>query len=376
MRLLLLTNMPSYHQMQLAKSLAVELGSDNFRLVFHKPTSEDRREMGWDDHYQAPYLIRYWESAQAQQQTLQWIESADVVVQGRFPLKLLRRRIAAGKLTFCYQERFWKRQFSYVRLIGRLPRLCRDYWSVNRSNYHLLAAGAYVAPDLNSLGLFRQRSWKYGYFIEPASPLRQDTAGTTLKLLWCARFSSVKQPLLALEIMRGLQDNNLDCQLTMIGDGELRPDIEAQIVEIGLEDHVRLAGWQSGAEVADAMQAADALLMTSDYGEGWALVINEAIAQGCAVIATRTIGSAPWLVKHGETGLMFDSYNIDQLLTQLRELGRGGLLAMGQRGQDFHRHNWCAQVAAHRLVQLSQRLIRGDAEAAEQLYADGPCSPA
>ena len=376
MKLLLLTNMPSYHQMRLGAALASELGADNFRLVFHKDTSEDRREMGWDDQYRAPYLLRHWESEQAQSETLEWIESADVVVQGRFPLKLLRRRIAAGKLTFCYQERFWKRSFSYLRLISRLPRLLRDYWSVNRSNYHLLAAGAYVAADLNRLGLFRSRSWKYGYFIEAAAAVPRETGSTRIKLLWCARFSSVKQPQLALQIVRGLIDKDIDCQLTMIGDGELKSAIVEQIDALGLGGHIRLTGWQSESQVAAAMQAADALLMTSDFGEGWALVVNEAITHGCAAIASHTIGSAPWLIKHGETGLLFDSQHIDQLVAQISDLGRDGLVVMGGRGQDYHRHNWSAAVAAQRLVQLSTRLLEGDSTTAAQMYSDGPCSPA
>lgn len=376
MRLLLLTNMPSYHQVQLGAAFATALGEDNFRLVFHKPTSIDREEMGWADHYRANYILRYWESEEAQHQTRQWIEAADVVVQGRFPVNFLRRRIADGKLTYCYQERFWKRKFSALRLLGRLPRLCRDYWSVNRNNYHLLAAGAYVASDLNPLGLFRHRSWKYGYFINPPRAAARDAASSTISLLWCARFSAVKQPRLALEIMRGLMDEDVDCHLTMIGDGELKSATAGQIAALGLEEHVQLAGWQSETQVAKAMQVADALLMTSDFGEGWALVVNEAMANGCAVVATRTVGSAPWLIRHRKTGLLFDRHSVGELITQLQEQGRSGMLAMGERARAYHQQTWCAQVAAQRLVHLSGRLLQGDDGAAAQLYADGPCSPA
>lgn len=374
MKLLLLTNMPSYHQMDLARALASELGDDQFRLVFHHPTSDERREMGWQDQYQAPWLIRFWESAAARQETEAWIESADVVVQGRFPLEYIRDRVAKGKLTFCYQERFWKRRFSWLKVLLRLPRIYSRYWSLNRPNYHLLGAGAYVAPELQQLGVFRGRSWKYGYFIDGESTPPKRLPDGVLRLLWCARFSALKQPLRALEIVAGLHKAGHAAHLTMVGDGELRTECEQWAAERLPEGAVFFAGWQDEAQVQTAMQTADALLMTSTHREGWALVVNEAMRQGCAIIAHRAIGSAPWLVRDGETGLLYDDTELQSLIQILSGLSTQMVQEMGEAGRLLHQQQWSAQSAAKRLVCLSQLLLSGDD--ASELFQDGPCSAA
>lgn len=378
MRLVMLTNMPSYHQVQLGHHFARLLGEENFRLVFEKNTSEDRAEMGWSDPYQASFIIRLWESAEHETTVEDWIASADVVIQGRFPMHYVRRRIAAGKLTFAYQERFWKRKFSYPRALLRLPRIIKRYWSVNRSNYHLLAAGAYVAPDLALLGCFKGRSWKYGYFIDhplPSDNEYHENSGRSLALLWCARFSKVKQAADALKFVEGLQRRGVDCELTMVGDGEQRPLIEAQVLASGLQEVVSFSGWRSEAEVADYMRQSDLFLMTSGPGEGWALVINEALSHGCVVVANESVGAAPWLVKPGFNGFLYNPKTIDAVIDQLAQLDRATLKTMGAAAQQTHAEVWSAQTAAERLIRLSQTLLDEDLPTAHRLFSSGPCSP-
>lgn len=378
MQLVMLTNMPSYHQVQLGHQFARLLGEENFRLVFEKNTSDDRAEMGWSDQYHAKFIIRLWESGENIQTTEAWIESADVVIQGRFPMHFVRRRIAAGKLTFAYQERFWKRSFSYPRAILRLPRIIKRYWSVNRPNYHLLAAGAYVAPDLAMLGCFRNRAWKYGYFIDQPLPKviqAQDEPKTSLSLLWCARFSKVKQAADALTIVDGLRAKGVACELTMIGDGEEKALIEAKVIERGLQDIVHFSGWRNEAEVAEAMQRSDIFLMTSGPGEGWALVINEAMSHGCMVVANESVGAAPWLITQGVSGYLYNQATISSVAERLASLDKKTIIEMGGAAQHSHATVWSAHTAAERLIGLSRVLMEDDLEAAQQLYTDGPCSP-
>lgn len=347
------------------------LGEENFRLVFSDPTSESRQEMGWQDPYQAPYILRMWESDEAKQQVAVWIDTADVVVQGRFPMNLVRGRINSGKLTFAYQERFWKRPFSWVRVILRLPRIWRRYWSVNRPNYHLLAAGAYVAPDLAVIKCFGQRAWKFGYFIDHVDTPRT-TSEKGLTILWCARFSPVKRAADALAIFRGLKANHGNARLLMVGDGEERAETEKAAKDIG--DSVQFLGWQSAERVEALMLQADVFLMTSGFGEGWALVINEAVRAGCMVVANQEVGAAPWLIEHQQTGLLYDQRKKETVVALLAAFSKTQIQQMGSTAQELHRSRWSSRIAAERLVQLSAALLAG--EEASELFSDGPCSPA
>ena len=376
MKLVLLTNMPSLHQVQLGNHLAATLGVDHFRLVFAAPTSEDREEMGWADQFNAPYILRYWQGEQAKNEVKEWISNADVVVQGRFPMHLVAERIKRGRLTFAYQERFWKRSFNWARMVARLPRIYRRYWSVMRPNYHLLAAGAYVASDLSKIGCFKNRAWKYGYFIDPSagSDTVHTNDGATLRLLWCARFSKVKQAEDAISLMRQLVARNMDCHLTMVGDGELRAEMQALARDLG--NLITFTGWQSSDQVAEHMHQADLFLMTSGFGEGWAMVINEAQNAECMVVANQEVGAAPWLIQHGENGLLYDQADLGALADEIAGLTPKAAQKLGLAGQQSHRETWSAPVAAARLVALSQCLLSDRPEPAFELYADGPCSVA
>lgn len=371
MKFVFLTNQASYHQMHFARAMAAELGDANFRIVFEKGTSAARAEMGWVDDYTEPYIIRFSESDAAKGECLDWIDKADVVIQGRFPIKYVKRRIRDGKLTFACQERLWKKPPSWKRKISRLPHLYKNYYSVDKPNYHLLAIGAYAAQDLNSLGVFRGRSWRYGYFIDCPDLTRIEKA-QELTLLWCARFSEVKQPHKALEILQGLKKGGMSVSLTMIGDGDLRPQIEANAVQMDLQNDITFTGWQTQQEVFDHMINADLFLMTSHHGEGWGLVVNEALSHGCGVLANEQLGSARSLIKHGESGLLYRDESLLDVLDALLVTGLSGIREFGANGHRAMSGGWSAAQAARRTIGLSQALLDEDSSV-RLLYQDGVC---
>jgi glycosyltransferase involved in cell wall biosynthesis len=74
-----------------------------------------------------------------------------------------------------------------------------------------------------------------------------------------------------------------DVQLVILGEGEARPQLEAQIAALGLQDRVRLPGYASNPR--PALEQAAALVLTSDF-EGVPGVLREALAVGTPVIAT------------------------------------------------------------------------------------------
>ena len=367
MKVLFLTNQASYHQMHFARAMVVELGEANFRIVFQKPTSAARAEMGWKDEYTEPYILRFWES---EAEVASWIEQADVVIQGRFPIKYIKKRIRAGKLTFACQERLWKKRPTFGRKLSRLGHFYKNYISVNKSNYHFLAIGGYAAQDLNQLGFFEGRSWQFGYFID-APEYQPRPERESIELLWCARLSAVKQPSKALDILVGLQCRGIKAKLTMLGDGVLRDSLEAEIEARSLSGLVRLTGWQTQDQVRVHMAQADLFLMTSHHGEGWGLVVNEALSYGCGVVADQELGSAIWLVEPDVSGVLYSEQNLNTKLDNLANLGRQGILAMGKAGNLAMHKMWSSEVAAKRTIALSKSLIEDDPAAAKRLFVDG-----
>ena len=98
--------------------------------------------------------------------------------------------------------------------------------------------------------------------------------------------------------------------MRFVGDGELRPSLEALARELGVEDRLEFAGWLSNREVGGAMRDADLFVapsVTAADGdmEGMPLVIAEAMATGLPVIGTRHSG-IPEAVRPGENGVLID----------------------------------------------------------------------
>lgn len=68
-----------------------------------------------------------------------------------------------------------------------------------------------------------------------------------------------------------------------------------------LSEYVTFAGFKKPEQVREYMENADIFLFTSDYGEGWGAVLNEAMNSCMAVVADCGIGAAPFLLKPGKT---------------------------------------------------------------------------
>jgi glycosyltransferase involved in cell wall biosynthesis len=86
----------------------------------------------------------------------------------------------------------------------------------------------------------------------------------------------------------------------IVGEGELRPDLERMIAERELKDAVTLTGFRK--DVLEVLSRFDCFVLSS-YLEGLCTSIMDAHAMGIPVVATRT-GGVPDLVIDGETGLL------------------------------------------------------------------------
>ena len=68
-----------------------------------------------------------------------------------------------------------------------------------------------------------------------------------------------------------------------------------------------------------AYHAADVMVLPSEY-EPWALVVNEAMAAGCPVVASDVVGAAWDMVADGVCGRLFPSGDLAALTGALRDV--------------------------------------------------------
>jgi glycosyltransferase involved in cell wall biosynthesis len=86
----------------------------------------------------------------------------------------------------------------------------------------------------------------------------------------------------------------------LVGDGELRPELEAQARRLGLAGAMHFAGWRD--DVADVLALADVFVLPSE-SEGFGRVLVEAMAMARPVVAT-AVGGVPDIVLASQTGLL------------------------------------------------------------------------
>ena len=99
---------------------------------------------------------------------------------------------------------------------------------------------------------------------------------------------------------------------------------------------VTFAGFLNQTEMPAAYAVTDCLVLPSDYGETWGLVVNEAMACGIPAVVSDRVGCGPDLVEHDVTGLVYPFGDVEALADALRTLAiRPAQLAeMGARARD------------------------------------------
>jgi len=136
------------------------------------------------------------------------------------------------------------------------------------------------------------------------------------RLVCIARLAPEKGHIILLEAVRRLAAEKVDFQLVLVGDGELRSEIEALIAQYGLADRVRLTGSLSGKQVRDEVLAARALVLPS-FAEGLPVVIMEAMALRRPVVST-FIAGIPELVRPGQEGWLVPAGDATALAAAIR----------------------------------------------------------
>lgn len=129
--------------------------------------------------------------------------------------------------------------------------------------------------------------------------------------------------------------------LTLVGQGDLRAELEAFCAENGLQDRVRFLGQQSPEQVTELMRSSRFLIFPSECYETFGMTILEAYCSGLPVVASR-LGSRMELVQHGQTGLLFTPGNADDLAQAVRHAVAhpAEMAQMGRQGQQFYREHF------------------------------------
>jgi glycosyltransferase involved in cell wall biosynthesis len=158
-------------------------------------------------------------------------------------------------------------------------------------------------------------------------------------LLFAGKFIAKKRPL---DILLALQEDsfrNAPVHVLFVGSGELGEQLRqgsrvvydeessTQVAITKAADNdsafrpsVSFAGFLNQTEISQAYVAADCLILPSDFGETWGLVVNEGMASGLPAVVSHQVGCAADLVRPGETGFVYECGNIEQLRAVFKQM--------------------------------------------------------
>ena len=209
-----------------------------------------------------------------------------------------------------------------ARLFRLIERYLADFTD------QLITVSPAVRDELLSLGVGRSEQFRViplGLDLTPfrkaaalRGELRSELQLTSEDLLvgMVARLVPIKRHHLLLEVASRIVNTIPTCHFLLVGDGELRKELEVQTHRLQINDRVHFLGWRT--DLARIYADLDLVVLTS-ANEGLPVSLIEAMAAAKPVVATN-VGGVSDLVQDGETGYLVPSNDTNAFTKALSSL--------------------------------------------------------
>ena len=379
MKLVIYSVVLNQHQAPVADALW-DLTGHQFRFV--ELTQGGSNKGGTTDYSSRPYLLKDWESDQTHDEAMRLACTAECCIfSGVQSLPFMKERLKLGLLSFDMGERWLKKGLANL-FSPAISRMYLAYWKGgwrNKPLYKLCMSG-FAAEDHARIGMYKNKCYKWGYFTKSphVEQCELATEKNGINIMWCARFVDMKHPELPILMMNELRKSyehlflKEKIHLDMYGEGYMKQEMEELAHNLGLQEYITFRGNVNNEIIHEEMRKHDIFLFTSDRNEGWGAVANEAMSEGCLLIASDEIGSSPFLIKDGENGLLFKNKNLASLNERVLWAINNPVETekMKMEGSNTMRKVWSPENASLSLLQLIQDLSTGR----DTSTKEGPCS--
>lgn len=188
-------------------------------------------------------------------------------------------------------------------------------------------------------------------------------AGRETRIVTASRLVPKKGVEYGIRAVAALLKAGYAVRYTIVGDGQLRSQLEQLVDQLGIGCNVQFLGWRRQPEVAEVLADSDILLapsVTAADGdqEGIPVAIMEGMAMTLPVVSTWH-GGIPELVQDGATGILVREADVKALTAGLARLIEHPEMraAMGQAGRARVTAEHNASIQADRLVEIYQRVL-------------------
>lgn len=381
MKVTFFSNFLTHHQVPFCLEMQKRLG-ENFKFVSTMKIFQWRLDMGFKDlDKEYDFVVRAYESEEASNKAKELALESDIVIIGSTTDEYIEERLKQDKITFRYRSRIFLFTDGFMKTVFNKDNLkllyTRHIKYRKNKNLYLLCANAYGANDFNLFKLYKDKIYKWGYFLETnkyniEELIEQKEKNEKIQIIWVARFIKWKHPEIVIKLAKNLKKQKYNFKIKMLGAGKLEEKIKNTIKKENLDDVIEIVGQVPSNKVKTYMEEANIFIGTSDSSEGWGAVVNESMNAGCAIIANQRMGSVPFLIKHGKNGLMYNSYKDFEEKLKLVIKDKKLRKDLGKNAYKTITQEWTSQIATNNLLELFTSIIDGK----ECIVENGPASKA
>lgn len=254
----------------------------------------------------------------------------------------------------------WYSDTPKMKLIERLDK------RVLRGFDHVVAVSDEIRSDLLQSGVSADAvsAIDNGISVPPSDPTARERIRSEFALapeerlvVQIGRLAKSKRNDLLLEAVARL-NGLVPIRVLLVGEGEQRQLLAEKARALGIVDRVTFCGYRD--DVHRILAAADLLALTSNK-EGLPIVMLEAMAVGCPIVAT-AVGAVPTVLRQDESAWLVVAEDVERLTCALREalvdpatakaraeqaradfIARFSRDAMGQQYLDVYNRIWHAR---------------------------------
>lgn len=158
----------------------------------------------------------------------------------------------------------------------------------------------------------------FGIDMDIIPKIKKQKTNAPLKIINIGRLVWQKGQLLLIEAIYNLRQIGYGFTVDIIGEGEMRSELEREILAKGLSDVVKLHGALPRNKVMESLADSD-IFVFSSVSEGFGIVLLEAMLSGVAIVAPRLNG-IPEIIEDEKTGKLFQVGSVSDLTLKIEEL--------------------------------------------------------
>jgi glycosyltransferase involved in cell wall biosynthesis len=183
---------------------------------------------------------------------------------------------------------------------------------------HFWTACESTRDGLHAHGIQQVSIIRYGVHTQPLPELPPKPLTQPLQLAVVSRLAPNKRVNHTLQTLKALLTRNIQAQLTIVGDGDMKALLHQEASQLQITDHVHFTGPLPEAQKDEILQQSHLLLHTS-VREGWGLNVIEANALGTPAVVYPVEGLRESTL-HNQTGLLADKESPTALADKIIEL--------------------------------------------------------